>query len=233
MEHKTLTTKPYTDAVWFVRCCYHATSYGNLDVLLPTITIIINTSLVSGVVPPDLKTAIDNPLLKKKKKSLPGKNVLKNYRPISNLPFLSKILEEVVLQQLLAHIQENNFCNPFQSAPRHQHCTPLPQQLHWLPISERIRYKTACICYNLITGSIPSYLSELLQLYSPSRSLRSSPDTRITKLRRFNRKTHGFHSLSYFGPHIWSNLPQDVRHSATLPSFKNKLKTFVFSEHFN
>ena len=42
-------------------------------------------------------------------------------------------------------------------APRHQNCTPLLQQLHWLPISERIKYKTACMCYNAITGSSPSY----------------------------------------------------------------------------
>ena len=63
-------------------------------------------------------------------------------------------------------------------ALRHKHCTPLLQQLHWLPISEHIKYKTACMCYNSTTGSAPSYLSELLQLYSPSRSLRSSSDTR-------------------------------------------------------
>ena len=40
-------------------------------------------------------------------------------------------------------------------APCHQNCTPLLQQLHWLPISERIKYKTACMCYNAITGSAP------------------------------------------------------------------------------
>ena len=44
-------------------------------------------------------------------------------------------------------------------APRHRNCTPLLQQLHWLPISERIIYKTACMCYNAITGSAPSYPS--------------------------------------------------------------------------
>ena len=118
-------------------------------------------------------------------------------------------------------------------APCHQHCTPLLQQLHWLPISERIKYKTACLCYNSITGSAPSYLSELLQLYSPSQSLRSSSATRILKLRRFNRKTHGFRSLSCFCPHIWSNLLQDVRHSNFFPSFKNKFKAFLSFDHFN
>ena len=89
--------------------------YENLDILLPTITNIINTFLTTGIVPPDLKTAIVKPLLKKP--SL-DKNLLKNYRPISNLPFLSKILEKVVLHKLLSHLQENNLSNPFQSAYR-------------------------------------------------------------------------------------------------------------------
>ena len=59
--------------------------YENLDMLLPTIMNIINTSLTTGITPRDLKTAVVNPLLKKP--SL-DKNPLKNYRPISNLPFL-------------------------------------------------------------------------------------------------------------------------------------------------
>ena len=87
-------------------------------------------------------------------------------------------------------------------APCHQNCTPLLQQLRWLPISERIKYKTACMCYNAITGSAPSYLSELLHLYSPSRSLRSLSDTRVLKIQCFNRKTHGIRTFSHFGPHI-------------------------------
>ena len=86
--------------------------YENLYILLPTITNIINTSLTTGIVPRDLKTAIVKPLLKKP--SL-DKNLLKNYRPISNLPFLSKILEKVVLHKLLSHLQENNLSNPYRA----------------------------------------------------------------------------------------------------------------------
>ena len=65
------------------------------------------------------------------------------------------------------------------------------------------------------------------------RILRSLSDTRMLKLQRFNCKTHGFRTFSHFGPHIWNNLPQDIRHSATLSSFKSKLKTFLFSEYFS
>ena len=94
--------------------------FEHLDILLPTITNIINTSLTTGIVPRDLKTAVVKPLLKKPPLE---KNLLKNYRPISNLSFLSKILEKVVLHKLLSHLQENNLNNPFQSAYRAGHST--------------------------------------------------------------------------------------------------------------
>ena len=91
-------------------------------------------------------------------------------------------------------------CTPHSQSTTPSNCTPLLQQLHWLPISERIKYKTACMCYNAITGSAPSYISELLHLYSPSRSLRSSSDTCMLKIQRFNRKTQGFRTFSHFAP---------------------------------
>ena len=89
------------------------------------------------------------------------------------------------------------------------------------------------MCYNAITGSASSYLFELLHFYSPSRSLCSSSDTCMLKIQRFNCKTHGFRTFSHFGPHRWNNLPRDIRHSATLSSFKIQLKTFLFSEYFS
>ena len=40
-------------------------------------------------------------------------------------------------------------------APRHHHSSPLLEKLHWLPISERIKYKVACMCFSAINGSGP------------------------------------------------------------------------------
>ena len=67
------------------------------------------------------KLLLSNPC-SKKTNSL-DQNVLKNYRPISNLPFLSKILEKAVPHKRLAHLQENNLCSPLQSAYRAGHST--------------------------------------------------------------------------------------------------------------
>ncbi|WP_419615719.1 reverse transcriptase family protein [Thiolapillus sp.] len=118
-------------------------------------------------------------------------------------------------------------------APRHHHSTPLLKKLHWLPISERIKYKVACMCFHAINGSGPTYLSELLHIYTPSRTLRSSSDSRMLKIQQYKRKTHGFRTFTYFGPYVWNSLPQDIRQCSTLTSFKANLKTFLFSQYFH
>ena len=102
-------------------------------------------------------------------------------------------------------------------APCHHHSTPLPEKLHWLPVSECIKYKVVCMCFSAISGSGPAYFSELLHVYSPDCTLRSSSDNRMLEIQQYKHKTHGFHAFFRFGPHIWNSLPQDLRHCSTLP----------------
>ena len=83
------------------------------------ITKIINCSLQTGHVPSALKTAVIKPLLNKP--SL-DPEVLANYRPISNLLFLSKVLEKVVAAQLHDHLKSNMF-EMFQSGFHPGHST--------------------------------------------------------------------------------------------------------------
>lgn len=91
-----------------------------IPVLAPFITDIVNASLSSGKFPTDLKSAIVCPLLKKP--SLDSE-VLKNYRPVSNLSFISKIIEKVVASRLLEHMKKNCLLDPLQSAYREGHST--------------------------------------------------------------------------------------------------------------
>ena len=84
-----------------------------LDIVLPVILKLINGSLESGVVPKCFKAAVIKPLLKK---SNLDPNSMKNYRPVSNLPFISKLLERVVTEQLVIHQNENRLLDKFQSA---------------------------------------------------------------------------------------------------------------------
>ena len=91
-----------------------------LNQTLPTLTKLYNLSLRSGVVPNAFKRAIIKPLLKKHNLDI---NELKSFRPISNLSFLSKILEKIVDQRLRDHLSSNNLYNSFQSAYRPFHST--------------------------------------------------------------------------------------------------------------
>ena len=91
-----------------------------ISVLLKPITNIVNLSISTGTVPRKFKQAYIKPLLKKP--SL-NKDELKNYRPVSNLSFISKILEKVILIQLQEHLSSNNMLNSFQSAYKKFHST--------------------------------------------------------------------------------------------------------------
>jgi hypothetical protein len=72
---------------------------------------------------------------------------------------------------------------------------------------------------------------ELLTVYTPSRSLRSSADT-ILKVMHYNRKQHGARSFYCAAPPLWNALPHSLRHASSLTAFKHNLKTHLFSEYF-
>ena len=92
----------------------------SLDDVLPAIVDIINASLTNGSVPSSMKCVIVSPLLKKP--SL-DKEILKNYRPVSNLPFLSKVLEKVVANQINDYMLQHNLHEMYQSAYKKFHST--------------------------------------------------------------------------------------------------------------
>ena len=91
-----------------------------LDILLPSVTKLVNCSLTEGAVPGGLKKAIVSPLIKKS--SLPP-DELKNYRPVSGLSFISKLVERVVASQLNDHVACNGLENVSQSAYKQGHST--------------------------------------------------------------------------------------------------------------
>jgi len=88
--------------------------------LVPTITNIVNLSLISGNFHHTLKESVISLLLKK---PTLDKDELSNYRPISNLSPISKIIERIVKSRLSDHLTSNNLLNPHQSAYCKQHST--------------------------------------------------------------------------------------------------------------
>ena len=81
---------------------------------------IVNLSLASSIMPPTLEQALIRTLLKKP--SL-GHQDYNSFRPISNLSFMAKVIEKVVVKQLADYITDNNLSEVFQSAYRSNHST--------------------------------------------------------------------------------------------------------------
>ena len=108
------------------------------------------------------------------------------------------------------------------------HITPVCQYFHWLSIQQRIQYKINSLCYNCIMGTAPSYLCDCLQLYTPSRTLRSASDTLGLQIPRTRLSTVGSHAFSVFGPSTWNDLPLHLRQKPSLDSLRFNLKTFLF-----
>ncbi len=88
--------------------------------LIPELTALVNLSLKSGTMPSDMEVALINPILKKPQLD---KEVLSNYRPVSNLTYVSKLIERVIAKQLVDHLESNNLAEIFQSAYKQYHST--------------------------------------------------------------------------------------------------------------
>ena len=106
---------------------------------------------------------------------------------------------------------QNHAARIVRRKPRHTSATPMLKTLHWLPVKARIQYKIACLCFQcLCHNTMPSYLSDLLHPYLPSRTLRSL-DTSLLTVPRFCLETFGRRSFSVFGPTVWNSLPLSLR----------------------
>ena len=91
-----------------------------LSTLLPVLSAIVNYFLQSRIFPDHLKQAQLSPILKKFNLD---PDTLNNYCPISNLPFVSKLVEKAVVKQPTAYMTENNLFEPYQSTYHSHHST--------------------------------------------------------------------------------------------------------------
>jgi hypothetical protein len=97
----------FFELTWLLKAC--------ASDLAPFLCQLFNASIHAGVFPDTFKSAFVSPILKK---AGLNENDAKNYRPISNLSVVSKLLERLVASQLLHYLNSNNLLPEFQSAYR-------------------------------------------------------------------------------------------------------------------
>ena len=100
------------------------------------------------------------------------------------------------------------------------------RHLHWLNIEQRVSFKLLMTLFKRLHGIAPILLSNCL-LPSSQFSRHSAYTFNVT----FNESKYGRRAFSYCAPRLWNCLPLTIRCISSLPMFKTKLKTYIFSSY--
>ncbi len=114
----------------------------------------------------------------------------------------------------------------------YDHITPvLRDDLHWLPIEQRITFKIAVHVFNCLRGQSPPYLAEMLVPAATSEHHRDLRSAKRGYLCVHQRRTHiGSRSFRSSGPAVWNSLPALMRDCTISPDlFKRLLKKHLFT----
>jgi hypothetical protein len=119
------------------------------------------------------------------------------------------------------------------SLSRHDHITPaLRDELHWLPVQQRIEFKVALLVYKCLHGAGPAYLTDYCTMLTPAdrhHQLRSVTRGDLV-LPRTRTRIIGPRSFRSAAPTVWNSLPASLKDfSLTLDQFKQHLKHYLFT----
>ena len=102
--------------------------------------------------------------------------------------------------------------------------------LHWLPIKQRIDFRIGVLSFKAINGLAPQYLVEMFTPIAANPALRRnrSADRGDLIIQTVKNMSYGRRSFAISGTSFWNSLPVDLRRSSSLTEFKSKLNTHLF-----
>ena len=145
------------------------------------------------------------------------------------------------LIEKLQHVQ-NFSAQLFAGSYKYDHIMPVLKSLHWLPVEQRIWYKIAVLGFKCVYGSAPSYLQNLVELYTPRRTLRRSNDKLTLSIPKM-RTLCGERSFRYHCAVEWNTSQYGIRScesylfffsvSLVKLSLSSAMNNVLFTECFN
>jgi len=107
------------------------------------------------------------------------------------------------------------------------------RELHWLPVTARIKYKLCLLPHKVTVGQVPKYIADLLTPVTEisSRSALRASDRGDFAVRRPRLKI-GERAFSVAAPRLWNQLPTELKLCQSTALFKPKLKTFLFTASY-
>ena len=120
------------------------------------------------------------------------------------------------------------------SASKYSRITPVPKELHWLPVRFRIHFKILLLTFKARNDIAPDYVKELINVKKHVRySLRSNSGITISHPAGKMLKSFGDRSFSVAAPTLWNVLPANLRNIISLLTFKSSPKKYLFNLAFN
>lgn len=104
---------------------------------------------------------------------------------------------------------------------------PALNVLHWLPVKERINFKTLCMAHKTIRGKGPPNLENMVRPYRARRNLRSN-DQNLAETPRINRSRSSGRLFSLNAARLWNALPPSFCQEPNLLAFRKSVKTWLF-----
>ena len=118
---------------------------------------------------------------------------------------------------------------------RSEHITPLLHRLHWLPVQQRIIFKTLLLTFKYLHNMASAYLCELISRYKPGRTLCSSTlillALEVPPLPR--TVSYGARTFAAQAPSLWNELPELIRSIDSISHFKKSVKTHLFNQYYD
>ena len=102
------------------------------------------------------------------------------------------------------------------------------EEINWLNINDRFEQCVSVSIFKYFSNNSPLYMSEI---FYPARNRGMSTRNSLQKLTQPFRKTNqGQNSLSYIGPSVWNKLPEKIKKSSNLNTFKHEVKRYYLNE---
>ena len=152
--------------------------------------------------------------------------LLVNSTVLSRLDYCNSIYVGLPLQTSLYKLQlaQNCAARMITNTPRHDHITPVLQQLNWLTIQKRCQLKILVLTFQVLHNNSPQHICELLQWYI--RALRSASTTSLVRNRsriiRYGNRLIGTSAAT-----LWNALPNHIKSARNVIQFKRLLKVVL------
>ena len=112
------------------------------------------------------------------------------------------------------------------------HILPVLKGPHWLPVESRILFKILLYAYKALNNLAPPYIVDMVNRYTPTRSLRSST-LGLLCIPKSRLRMYGDRCFDVAVATEWNKLPEHIRAAKTVTSFRKNLKTHLFNMAYN